>query len=163
MPDSLPDQGSVQACRAFIRTQHVMSLATSSNTGAWAAPVYYYFMDMDFFFFSNESSQHIKDALTSDMLCAASIFEDQRRFDQTRFDQIRGLQMSGKIDQVHSKIKALKAAIGYIKRFKIKAGKPDILNFIETQYHAKLFCFSPHQIFFMDNSKGFGNRQEIKL
>lgn len=159
MPDSLPDQGSVQACRAFIETQHVMSLATSSVAGeAWSAPVYYYYMDTEFFFFSSDKSQHIKEAITSTGLCAASIFEDQRQF-----DRILGLQMSGKINQVHSKIKALKAATGYIKRFKIKVGKSDIISFIEKQYHAKLYRFSPFQMFFMDNSKGFGNRQEIKL
>ncbi|MFH2091175.1 MAG: pyridoxamine 5'-phosphate oxidase family protein [Pseudomonadota bacterium] len=158
MSNNVSDMDSIEACRGLIASHHVMSLATSSGAGAWSAPVYYYFMDTGFYFFSGVTSRHIRDAIESRGCCAASIFEDQ-----CRFDQIRGVQMSGTIDPVSSATKALQASAGYMRRFKIKIDTPDILNFFKTQYHANLFCFTPVQLFFMDNSKGFGTRQEISL
>ncbi len=161
-----------ECCMDLICTQHVMTLATSSSQGAWTAPVYYYYKDRVFFFFSSISSRHIKEALTSELCCAASIFEDQwpinkngakSRTEKTGFDQIRGIQMSGRINHDIAKATALKATAGYIKRFGIYFNCADGLAFIETRFHAKLFCFVPDEIFYMDNAVGFGNREKIRL
>ena len=171
MPNSL----SIEACLEMICSLHVMTLATSSSQAAWSAPVYYYYTDKTFFFFSSEKSLHIKNALESKRLCAASIFQDNARFknagidppgidsqgfdpqgfdppgfDQPGFDQIKGIQMSGKIDRVSKKSLTLRVAKGYIKRFGLKPKSGDYLKFIETIFHAKLFCFIPDTIFFMD-------------
>ena len=45
----------------LIRDSHVMTLATASNDGPWAAPVYYYYKNRAFFFFSSEAARHIRD------------------------------------------------------------------------------------------------------
>lgn len=159
MQNKVTDDALRSAARNFIDRHHVMTLATSNGSSAWSAPVYYYFRGQTFYFFSSEKSRHILEGVDhpgADI--GASIFEDQ-----PLFDKIKGIQMSGRIERAGRSVTELKAVTGYVKRFKLKTGSPDILKFIETQYHAKLFCFIPDQILFLDNADGFGNRREIEL
>ncbi len=159
LPDlDLPDLDLTGSCLDLIQAQHVMTLATPSVKSAWAAPVYYVFRDKQFFFFSSLDSQHIKDALAPNAVCAAAIFEDQPQFDESK-----GVQMSGKIELVKKTVSAIEIAAFYIKRFKIRATSLNSLKFIESTYHARLFSFVADSVFYMDNSKGFGRRQTIKI
>lgn len=149
---------SVENCLSLINTEKVMTIGTVSDKGAWSAPVYYYYSGKTFFFFSSLDSRHIKDGLNSEFLCAASVFEDHESF-----DKIKGVQMSGRILKAGIGTASSSAVAGYVKKFRIKICSSDAMRFLENQYHAKLFKFVPEQIFLMDNSKGFGTKQEIEL
>ncbi|MBC2717839.1 MAG: hypothetical protein HF978_21255 [Desulfobacteraceae bacterium] len=145
----------------LIKNSQAMTLATASNNKAWAAPVYYVNKRACFYFFSNPNSRHIEEAFASGQAGCTIYAQD------ASWQNLLGLQMSGKILIVPGGIEASKAILAYVKKFPIvKTFFPNIKNadlsdFI-CKFHAKLYCFIPEFIFFMDNSVNFGFRKEIK-
>lgn len=156
-------------CIDFILGQKVMTLATFSKKSTWSAPVYYFYLYKSFYFFSNSSSRHIQDSLEKKHLSSASIFEDPALFSFKPFDQIKGVQMSGVIEQAGKEKKAVKALVGYVKKFGIKKFIMDIENidkslfFFQTRFNAQFYKFVPYSVIYTDNSIEFGFKKEIKL
>ena len=73
----------------------VLTLATSMEQETWTAPVYYVFLNKQFYFFSNPDSRHIKEIYNSAVsknLIVTSIFLDDKN--------IKGLKMQGEIVKV---------------------------------------------------------------
>ena len=146
----------------LILNNQTMTLATAIRNQAWAAPVFYVNKASSFYFFSNPNSRHIEDALASGQ-AACTIYEKN-----TSWQSLMGLQMAGKILMVPGGVEASKAILAYIKKFPlVKTFFPRIkdldLNDFSHKFHAKLYCFIPDSIFFMDNSVHFGFRTEIEL
>ena len=162
MQNKVDTDHSSRRCNALIRSHHVMTLATASERGAWSTPVYYYYADHHFFFFSSRNSRHIKEA-GEEIKSAVSIFHDPGDSFVTGFEQIQGVQMSGTIKSGTGHPRALQTTIAYIRKFGLNIKGPDPLDVIQSAFHASLYCFVPDRVFFIDNSKGLGNRQEVKL
>jgi uncharacterized protein YhbP (UPF0306 family) len=83
------------------------------------------------------------------------------------WQDLLGLQMSGKILNVTAGVEASKAFFAYIKKFPlVKTIFSDIKDIgfsdFSNRLHAKLYCFIPESILFMDNAIHFGFREEIK-
>ena len=146
--------------RNLILNNQAMTLATAEKNKAWAAPVFYVNKELSFYFFSNPNSRHIKEALESGQ-AACTIYEKD-----TSWQNLIGLQMSGKILMVPGGVEASKAILAYVKKFPLVKTffsriKNLNLNDFSSKFHAKLYCFIPDFIFFMDNSVNFGFRTEI--
>jgi uncharacterized protein YhbP (UPF0306 family) len=133
-----------------------MTLATSGEKGPWSAPVYYLYREKNFYFFSSPSSRHIQEG--EGRLCAASIFRDH-----DRVDRLEGLQMSGTIQLQKTGFRAASVAKAYALRFGITVSGTDFPAFFQNVFHACLYAFSVDQVFYMDNRKGFGNRETLFL
>ena len=141
-----------------------MTIATSGeNTAytAWAAPVYYANVDKCFYFFSNPESRHINEALSSGQAACAIHAE------QSTWEALCGLQMSGKILEVKGASEASAAIRMYVLKFPLvksffSSVKNLNLNSFLNKFHAKLYCFAPELIYYMDNSITFGHRKEIR-
>lgn len=141
-----------------------MTLATQSQYSAWSAPVYYLFINQRFYFFSNPDSRHVKEGESK--VCGASIFRDN-----PSFDNLKGIQMSGQIRTGGKGMEAVKAAWSFCRHHKVKMKgmeeqdslSPAILTAFASIFHARLYLFEPDQVFYMDNTRGFGNRVQVEL
>lgn len=155
----------------LIENSKVMTIATCDNEGPWSAPVYYLFTGHLstshlstghlstghwFYFFSNPDARHIK--MAKNQLSSVSIFQDD-----PCFRNLQGIQMSGKIKKASLNAKSITVAKKYCRRFKIKANDVGILDFFSLKFHASLYRFEPDIIYYMDNTRGLGNRERIKL
>ena len=144
----------------LIESQSVLTLSTNDETGPWSAPVYFVCMGGIFYFFSSPQSRHIRQALQSKR-AAGSIFSQS-----DTWESIRGIQMAGKFRPVCSPVRSLKVIAIYLKRFPFtrtffpKHPAPDLTAFFTT-FKAKLFAFTPTQVFYVDNRFGLGTRQQI--
>ena len=147
---------SSRGCQELIETSKVMSLATWDRDGPWSAPVYYVYSDPWFYFFSNPDARHIKGIENQES--SVSIFRDD-----PCFSNLQGIQMSGKIQKASLDTKSIAVAKKYCSRFKIKARDAGILDFFLLKFHASLYRFEPDIVYYMDNTRGFGNRKRVKL
>lgn len=146
----------------LIKEQSTMTLATSGKGEAWAAPVYYIYRKSSFYFFSDPSSRHIRESMESGQASAA-IYADS-----TSWEGIRGIQMSGKVDQVQAGLEAVDAIRIYLRKFSFtkeffKGGQSIDLDAFTKRFRVKLYRYTPALLYYMDNSIRFGFREEVRL
>lgn len=152
-------ESSLEMVQELIRMERTLTLATTGESGPWAAPVYYVFLDRRFFFFSSPQSRHIRQALNSG--AAASIF-----YQADSWQLIRGIQMRGVVERVQSVILSMKAIAAYLKRFPFTRNffpdrsAPDPDDFF-SRFKARLYTYTPQIVYYTDNRLGFGTRQSI--
>ena len=146
----------------LINSQNTMTLATADGESAWAAPVYYVYDGGAFYFFSDPESRHIQEGL-SDSESSAAIHAPS-----IEWRDICGIQMSGKIKRVPLGREAATAFGAYLKKYpfcKEFFSPGSVLN-LETfsgQFKAKLYKFTPQQVFYQDNRLQFGHREAVEL
>ena len=144
----------------LIESASTLTLATSDDTGPWAAPVYYAFLDGNFYFFSSPQSRHIQQASESGK-AAASVFHQA-----DSWQEIRGIQMTGTVRRIRSIPLSLQVIAAYLKRFPFtreffpRHPSPDAEAFF-SRFKARLYAFCPTEAYYIDNRLGFGNRQPI--
>ena len=142
--------------------ESTLTLATCGKEGIWSSPVYYVYREGQFFFFSSPQSRHIRQALKSGQ-AAASLFSRTNNW-----ESIQGLQMQGVVKQISEPFQTMAVLTNYLKRFPFtreffpKDWRFDPASFLD-HFKAKLYSFSPSEIFYLDNRYGFGNRQRIQL
>ena len=145
----------------LIRGEFTLTLATCGENGAWSAPVYYVLVNRDFYFFSSPQSRHILQSLKSGQV-AASIFHQSQTW-----ETIRGIQMQGTVKPIRDLVLSLEVIAAYLKHFPFtrdffpKDSRLDLKAF-RDRFKAKLYVFSPTEVYYMDNRDGFGNRQPIR-
>jgi uncharacterized protein len=155
-----PEQ--MEKTRCLIKETRVMTLSVCQNDMPWSSPVYFVFLADGFYFFSNESSRHIKDSENLRPV-SASIFNDS-----DRMDLIFGFQMSGRIEPVAKMDLHLRVVRKYVSKFSFlkEIFGPRILEnkafFLET-FKSRLYCFHPGIIYLSDNSSRSDKRSEIDL
>ena len=128
-----------------------MTIATASKKSASAAAVFYTPIkeSKSLLFVSNEKSEHIMNCKENSH-CAATIQEDG-----LDWSAIKGLQIKGKIGLANEKYWT-----NYFEKYPyIKSDK--VLS--EALEKVKLYEFKIKWIRMIDNSKGFGNREEYNL
>lgn len=146
--------------KKLIQNAHTMTIATASDNNAWAAPVYYVTIKSLFYFFSNPESRHIKETRLSGQ-AACAIYTQS-----ASWEELCGIQMTGHITEVETVTDATAAIRVYVAKFPLIQSffsnvKNLNLNSFLSKFNAKLYCFHPKLIYYMDNSIGFGHRKEI--
>ena len=147
---------------AFAEGRRVMTLATCGDGMPWAAPVYYVLRSGRFYFFSGPEARHILEASPAGRAAAAISCEA----DDWR--GIRGIQMSGNIREAAAGIEAGKALLAYLRRFPMTAEllgdgvRPSLDNF-RKKFRVRFYRFEPERAYYLDNSLGFGFREEVRL
>lgn len=141
----------------YLAGHHVMTLATQSETGPWAAAVFYANDGCSLIFLSSPTSRHCLN-LAQDARCAATIQEDYRDW-----AQIKGIQLEGRVSQLAGE-EEQRAQQLYGEKFPI-VGVPANVPPAIAKALAKVrwFRLVPEHFHFIDNSKGFGHRDEIGL
>ena len=128
-----------------------MTIATVGKENASAAAVFYTPIkeSRSLLFVSNEKSEHIINCKENSS-CAATIQEDG-----LEWNVIKGLQIKGEINLAEEKYWT-----NYFEKYPyIKSDK--VLS--EALEKVKLYEFRIKWIRMIDNSKGFGNREEYNL
>lgn len=131
-----------------------MTLATIGVQGPWAAAVFYASLEFELVFLSAAHTRHGQD-LTSNPRAAATIQEDYEDW-----PDIQGIQLEGEVHLLEGKER--KAAIALYQN------KFPFLESAGAQIQSALrrvnwYRLTPDRLHFIDNSRGFGHRDEIEL
>ena len=153
---SLSDPELKQAILTALTGHTVLSIATQGDSGPHAVSVMYAHQAFDLYWLSDPNTEHSKH-LENDNRCAVTI---ARQYDA--FENIMGLQMSGhgrRLDkgaQADDGFTLLTDRYAFLKTF--AAG--------ELARHLgkmAVYRFRPQRITLIDNSRGFGFKQILKL
>jgi uncharacterized protein YhbP (UPF0306 family) len=144
----------------YLHVHNTMTLATCSADCPWAATVFYASDDLSLYFFSAPESRHCQNLAVNDRV-AVTVQEDYKDW-----RQIKGVQLEGKVTLVDSVIEKAKALAVYARKY------PDVVKlftdpssgvFYKAFLKVKFYRVSPERVFFIDNTQGFGKRQELIL
>jgi uncharacterized protein len=139
---------------AYLAGHHVMTLATQGPLGLWAAAVFYASDGYNLYFLSAGHTRHAQNIAASPVV-AATVQED---YDD--WAAIKGIQLEGTIQMLKDRRRE-EAVLLY-------ATKYDFLRKPVSVVEAALagvnwYCLTPAKLYFVDNSRGFGYRDEIDL
>ncbi len=139
---------------AYLQTHHVITLATQGDDGVWAAAVFYVNDDFTLYFLSAGHTRHARNMLAQPHV-AAAIQEDY-----ADWPAIRGIQLEGDVRVLGGE--ARDTAVSLYHR------KYPFLNQTNPQIEAALtqvnwYQLTPTRLYFIDNSKGLGHRDEVNL
>jgi len=141
----------------YLKAHRVMTLATSAGDVPWAAGVFYVSHDFTIYFFSDPKSRHCAN-VTRNPAASAAIHENY-----TDWREIRGLQIEGRVEEVSVvEIPAMMSA--YVAKFPFVRDllTPDGLFRVGGKMiDARFYKLMPSRCVLLDNSKGFGHREEF--
>ena len=145
----------------YLATHNVMTIASCYRNVPWAAAVFYASAGFVLYFLSHPKSRHGANIIQNSHVGAA-IHEDYRDW-----RQIRGIQLEGRVERLTSIKqqaafwKTYEKKFPFVKQF-FRAGR------LRDKLSAKvigirLYRLVPSQVYFIDNSKGFGHREMLDL
>jgi uncharacterized protein YhbP (UPF0306 family) len=144
----------------YLKAHNTMTLATCVGETPWAATVFFASDDLRLYFFSAPDSRHCQN-LAANSKVAVTIQEDYQNW-----REIKGIQLEGRVELVDSLLEKAKAMVIYARKY------PDVIKlftdpssgvFHKAFLKVKFYCVTPEKCFFIDNSQGFGKRQELLL
>jgi uncharacterized protein YhbP (UPF0306 family) len=141
----------------YLAAHHVMTLATHGAEGPWASAVFYANEGASLIFLSAPTTRHCRN-LALDARCAATIQEDC-----ADWKQIKGIQLEGCVVELQGE-EEKRAQHLYGEKFPVigaAAGVPSAI--VKALARVRWFRLVPERVYFIDNSKGFGHRDEIDL
>lgn len=137
-----------------------LTLATAGPEGPWAASVFYCNDGFDLYFLSNPQSRHGRDMARQPQVAAAV------NLDYRNWLDIKGIQLEGRAEDLGGISGNLKLARAYVAKF------PEVKSFLLSPQKlgqaiaakvAKVHFYrlAAHRLYFLDNSQGFGHRDEL--
>ncbi len=152
MPVTLP-----QPVADYLAAHHVMTLATHGAEGPWAAAVFYASDGCSLIFLSSPNTRHCSN-LALDARCAATIQEDY-----SDWAKIKGIQLEGRVTELQGD-EERRARKLYAEKFPIASPLGDVPPaIVKALAKVRWYRLVPERFHFIDNSKGFGHRDEIDL
>jgi uncharacterized protein YhbP (UPF0306 family) len=143
--------------QAYLRAHNVMTLATHGPEGLWAAAVFYVHENFDLYFLSSPSTRHSLN-LAANPRVAVTIQED---YDDWR--AIKGIQLEGNVTRLEG-LEQARAILLYGKKFSIVGNIARAPAKIARAFsRVAWYRLTPTRVYFVDNSQGFGHRDEIAL
>lgn len=131
-----------------------MTLATYGPEGVWAAAVFYAHDQFDLYFLSAKNTRHVMNLLSSPR-AAATIQEDY-----ADWTDIRGIQLEGIVQHLQGEARQSAIALFQTKYSFLNQASPPLRLALEK---TNWFRLQPDRLYFVDNSKGFGHRDEILM
>lgn len=148
---------------AYLASHNTVSLATLGPDGPWAATVFYANVDFTLYYLSEPKTRHVQNIL-GDPSIAATINEDYRDW-----QQIKGIQMEAICQEVTAKRELARAIAAYIRKYPFVAqflSPGQLLTGMRVAGRAldvRLYRVAPTRLLYLDNERGFSNRQEVPL
>lgn len=145
----------------YLATHNVMTIASCHQNVPWAAGVFYANENFVLYFLSNPKSRHGTNIAQNSQVSAA-IHEDYRDW-----RKIRGIQLEGRAERLTSIKqqaafwKTYEKKFPFVRQFFRSGGFRDMLSAKVTG--VRLYRIVPQQVYFIDNSKGFGHRDMLDL
>ncbi len=158
MSDELREQ-----VRAYLGAHNTVSLATVRDGVPWAATVFYASIGTDLYFLSEPKTRHCQNLLADERV-AGTINEDYRDW-----PQIKGIQLEGSAVEVTGKLelaRGLAAYLGkypFVKQFLSPGRLLQGVQIAGKSFDIRLWRLRPHRLYYLDNARGFSNRQELPL
>lgn len=141
----------------YLAVHHVMTLATCGVDGPWAAAVFYAAEGASLIFLSSPKTRHCRN-LVHDTRCAATIQEDYREW-----PEIKGIQLEGRVSELRGE-EARRARELYAVKFPVAGPLARVAPaIVEALARVHWYRLVPERFHFIDNSRGFGHRDEIDL
>jgi uncharacterized protein YhbP (UPF0306 family) len=143
--------------RAYLAAHNVATLATCADGRPWAAAVFYVCDGPVFYFLSSLTSRHVLQ-LARNSFVALTVQEDY-----AEWLEIKGVQIEGEVLEISGEEEA-KARRLYGEKFPVVgmlAKAPPAI--VKALAKARWYKVLPHRVFFLDNSKGLGHREELEL
>ena len=142
---------------AFLGEHHVMTLATSGAAGPWAAAVFYASDGLTLYFVSAPGSRHSLEIEASGAV-AATIHAECRDW-----REIRGVQLEGAASRLDGAARAA-AALCYGRKFPLVANLASAPAEIAIALaRVAWYQVLPRRIRLIDNTRGFGHKEELRL
>jgi uncharacterized protein YhbP (UPF0306 family) len=141
----------------YLQTHNVATLATSDGRSPWAAAVFYASDDHILYFLSSPSSRHSLN-LAQNPQVAVTIQEDY-----SDWLDIKGIQIEGVASEI-SGDEEQRARTVYGRKFPLIgmiAQAPAAI--VKALAKVRWYKIVPHRMYFIDNSLGLGNRDEIEI
>lgn len=152
MKGSLP-----QSVLDYINDKNVMTLATQGEDGPWAAAVFFANKEFTFYFLSAPTTRHCKN-MAENARVSATI-----QLDYDNWQEIKGVQMEGEAFLLDGAEKAM-ALAHYGSKFPVvKTALQSPKEIANAMNKASWYKLIPDRLYFIDNSKGLGNREEVNL
>jgi hypothetical protein len=141
--------------QAYLRDHRTMTLATHDGEGPWAATVFYVNDGPRFYWLSKPTARHSK-AIAVDPRVAATIQEDY-----PIGVPVQGVQMAGTAVEL-GRVESVKPGLLYAAKFPyLSVDQPGELAALLAV--SRMYRFTPSRVYFIDNNKGIGHRDEIDL
>ena len=140
--------------RDYLRDHHVMTLATHGPEGVWAAAVFYANEGFRLYFLSAGHTRHAQNIAAAPRV-AATIQEDY-----ADWTAIQGIQLEGTVRLLAGKERETALAL-YAKKYSFLNQPIAVVE--AALMRVNWYCLSPERLYFVDNSRGFGHRDEIEL
>jgi uncharacterized protein len=141
----------------YLDRHNVMTLATVGSDGPWAAAVFYVNAGASLYFLSSPSSRHCRN-LAQDARCAATIQDEV-----SDWAKIKGVQLEGRAIEISGEEEA-SARQRYGEKFPVVgrfASAPAAI--VQALAKIRWYRLQAEQLYFIDNSLGFGHRERIDL
>lgn len=141
----------------YLAGHHVATLATCGGDGPWAAAVFYASDGASLIFLSAPTTRHCRN-LAEDSRCAATIQEDYREW-----PQIKGIQLEGRVIELQGEA-AKRAQQIYGAKFPVLGPLAQVPPaIVKALAKVNWYRLVPERFHFIDNSQGFGHRDDIPL
>lgn len=138
----------------YLAAHQVMTLATNGPLGLWAAAVFYVHDGFRLYFLSSGHTRHAQNIAHTTHV-AGTIQEDY-----AQWEKIKGMQFEGTTTQLTGAPR-LKAIAAYGKKYQfVTKAIPSIQNALTK---VNWYALDLIHLYFIDNSKGFGHRDEIPI
>lgn len=142
------------AALAFLARHRVVTLATVGPDGPWAAAVFYVNSDFDLFYLSAGHTRHARN-LAARPEVAATIQPDD-----AAWAAIQGIQLEGVVSPLWGQERE-RAILLYKTKFPFLREAPAPLR--SALARVNWYRIRPRRLYFVDNTFGFGHRDEIAL
>jgi uncharacterized protein YhbP (UPF0306 family) len=141
----------------YLRDHHVMTLASHGDEGVWAAALFYANDGFAIYFLSSPMSRHGLN-LAKNPRVSAAVHENY-----ADWRQIKGVQLEG-LASVLAGDEEARARRLYGAKFPL-VGKLEQApaSIVEALAKVRWYRLIPQRLYFIDNSAGFGHRDEIDL
>lgn len=138
----------------YLAAHQVMTLATYGPEGVWAAAVFYANQDFDLVFLSAGHTRHARN-MTAEPRVAVTIQEDYKDW-----PAIQGIQLEGLVRLLDGTERETAVAHYADKYPFIAQAEPQIQGALSR---VNWYWLTPKRLYFIDNRKGLGHRDEIQL
>lgn len=155
MSDGPGDAAPLRAeALAYLHNHRVMTLATVGAEGVWATAVFYVNDGFDLYFLTAGHTRHGRNMGTRADI-AAAIQEDYRDW-----DDIKGIQLEGAVVILAGEERDTAVTL-YSQKYPFitQADAPMQAALAKVNWYR----LRPERLYFIDNSKGLGHRDEVDL
>ena len=142
---------------SYLEAHNVATLATTGPEGPWAAAVFYANTGFTLYFLSSPTSRHGRN-IGANAKAAATIQEDY-----SDWREIKGIQLEGQAKRLEGAERAEAEVRFGAKVPRLVSPSLAPVAIARALRLVAWYELEPTRVYFVDNSRGFGHRDEIPL